>query len=113
MAAVSTCPVTVMIGDLALLHDMGALALVQYVSVPVVMVVLNNDGGALFDRLPIVDEQDVFEDYFRTPHGRQFESISAMFDWQYRRVTSVDAFSSCYASAIAYRGGTLIEVQVV
>ena len=38
-------PVTTLLGDLSLLHDLNSLSLGRHVSVPLVIVVINNDGG--------------------------------------------------------------------
>ena len=45
-------PVTLLVGDLALLHDLTSLALLRD-GPPVTVVVVNNDGGGIFHRLPI------------------------------------------------------------
>src|SRR5690606_32470191 len=44
-------PVTLVAGDLALLHDLNALALLR--DLPVVVVAINNHGGGIFSFLPI------------------------------------------------------------
>ena len=49
-------PVTLLIGDLALLHDLNSLAMLR--DVPVVVVVLNNDGGGIFSFLPVARHKD-------------------------------------------------------
>ena len=45
-------PTTIVTGDLGLLHDIGGLAALRDVSTPVRIVVVNNDGGGIFDFLP-------------------------------------------------------------
>lgn len=42
----------VLIGDLALFHDMNALELIRRYHLPVTLVVLNNNGGGIFSFLP-------------------------------------------------------------
>ena len=44
---------------------------------PMVIVLLNNDGGGIFSFLPIADHPDVFERYFATPHGMTFGHAAA------------------------------------
>lgn len=60
-------PVTVLLGDLALLHDLNSLVLAHNSSAPLVIVVLNNNGGGIFSFLPIARFTDVFESYFAAP----------------------------------------------
>ncbi len=102
-------PVTLVIGDLALLHDLNSLALVR--GRPVVIVALNNDGGGIFHFLPIARHADVFEPFFGTPHGRTFEAAARMFDLAYAAPGSVSAFVKAYRAACARGGPALIEVR--
>ncbi len=101
-------PVTLLIGDLALWHDLNGLALLQ--DRPVVVIVVNNNGGGIFHFLPI-REHDEFDPYFTTPHGRNFEDAAALFDLPYRRPDSPSAFRSAYVQACQSGESALIEVQ--
>ena len=102
-------PVTLLIGDLALLHDLNSLAMLR--DLPVVVVVLNNDGGAIFSFLPVARHKAFFEQYFGTPQGLTFEHASAMFDLDYQHTRTVPDFVETYRAACARRGPTLIEVR--
>src|SRR5690606_15555659 len=55
------------LGDLATLHDLNSLVLLRRTPQPVVLVVINNDGGGIFEYLPIGQFSDVFEPFFATP----------------------------------------------
>lgn len=101
-------PVTLVIGDLALLHDLNALALLQ--DRPVIVIVLNNDGGGIFHFLPIAEHEDVFEPYFTTPHHRSFEHAAAMFDLDYAHPATDDAFVEAYRAACDQGRAAIIEV---
>jgi 2-succinyl-5-enolpyruvyl-6-hydroxy-3-cyclohexene-1-carboxylate synthase len=106
--AASGTPVTAVVGDLALLHDLNSLALLQ--GRPVVLVLLNNDGGGIFHFLPIAEAEDVFEPYFATPHGRSFAQAAAAFDLDYHQPDTKDAFVEAYRAACGADGPALIEV---
>ncbi|MFQ5571904.1 MAG: 2-succinyl-5-enolpyruvyl-6-hydroxy-3-cyclohexene-1-carboxylic-acid synthase, partial [Rhodothermales bacterium] len=101
-------PVTLLLGDLALLHDLNSLALLG--KRPVVLVVLNNDGGGIFHFLPIAEYADVFEPYFGTPHGFTFEAAAAMFGIAYHHASGPQDFLQAYRTAGERQTGTLIEV---
>ena len=104
-------PVTLLLGDLSLLHDLNSLALVKNLDLPVVIVVINNDGGGIFHFLPIAESQDLFEDYFGTPHGFAFEDAAKMFEIKYCRPTTVPEFQQVYRAAVDPGETTLIEVS--
>ncbi len=75
--------VTLLIGDLALLHDLNSLSLAGRSEHPLTIVVVNNHGGGIFSFLPIARHEDVFETYFGTPHEYGFEHAAAMFGITY------------------------------
>ncbi len=104
-------PVTLLIGDLALLHDLNSLALLRDLAAPLVLVVLNNDGGGIFHFLPIARQADVFEPFFGTPHGLTFESIAATFGVGYFRALDRAGFIDAYRTACRRDTATLIEVK--
>jgi 2-succinyl-5-enolpyruvyl-6-hydroxy-3-cyclohexene-1-carboxylate synthase len=104
-------PVTLLIGDLALLHDLNSLALLRACRDPFVLVLINNDGGGIFSFLPIAGYPDVFEPYFGTPHGLTFEAAASLFGLAYSRPATPEAFGDAYAAACRHPGGTLIEVR--
>jgi 2-succinyl-5-enolpyruvyl-6-hydroxy-3-cyclohexene-1-carboxylate synthase len=102
-------PVTLLMGDLALLHDLNSLALLR--GLPVTVVVLNNDGGAIFSFLPVARHKAFFEPYFGTPHGLSFEHAAAMFSLHYEHPRSAAKVIETYRAACERNGPTLIEVR--
>lgn len=85
-------PVWVVLGDLALAHDLGGLALVADAPGPVRVVVVDNGGGGIFDFLPQATqiERQRFERLFTTPSGLDVERAAALFDLDYALVRSRD-----------------------
>ncbi|NND01610.1 MAG: hypothetical protein HKN91_02385 [Acidimicrobiia bacterium] len=75
--------VTAFIGDLTALADVGSLAAVAATQLPVTIVVLNNDGGGIFDFLPQADSERVsdrvYRDLIRVPHGHSLVPIASAF----------------------------------
>ncbi len=102
-------PLTLLIGDLALLHDLNSLAMLR--DLPVVVVVLNNDGGAIFSFLPIARNKEFFEPYFGTPQGLSFEHAAAMFGLDYEHPGTVSDFVEVYRAACTRNTPSLIEAR--
>ncbi len=102
-------PVTLLIGDLALLHDLNSLAMLR--GLPVTVVVLNNDGGGIFSFLPVSEHGPFFEPFFGTPQGVGFGPAAAMFGLHYERPKTPEAFLSAYRTARSAGGPSLIEVE--
>ncbi|MEM1055364.1 MAG: 2-succinyl-5-enolpyruvyl-6-hydroxy-3-cyclohexene-1-carboxylic-acid synthase [Bacteroidota bacterium] len=108
---------TLLIGDLALLHDLNGLALLRE-GPPVTVVAINNDGGGIFHFLPVAPGREgtalaaeVFEPYFGTPHGLTFRSAAEMMGLRYHTPTTVSGLREALAEADASGTSALIEVR--
>ncbi|MGL6361735.1 2-succinyl-5-enolpyruvyl-6-hydroxy-3-cyclohexene-1-carboxylic-acid synthase [Aeromonas veronii] len=104
-------PTTLLLGDLSALHDLNSLALLSKASRPLVVILLNNDGGSIFRMLPVPTEGELLESYYRLPHGLGFEHAAAMFGLAYRAPTTLAEFERDYSAALQH-GVTLIEIRV-
>ncbi|MCO5199227.1 MAG: 2-succinyl-5-enolpyruvyl-6-hydroxy-3-cyclohexene-1-carboxylic-acid synthase [Anaerolineae bacterium] len=104
-------PVTLLCGDLTFLHDLSSLTLLRHLSQPLIIIVINNQGGGIFHFLPIADNDAVFEPYFGTPHPYTFSHLAAAFDLDYHAPVTIAGFEEAYRSAETTRRHTLIEVR--
>lgn len=104
-------PTTLIIGDISALHDLNSLAIARSVTSPLVIVILNNDGGNIFNLLPVPNEQ-LRTDYYRLSHGLEFGFGAAMFGLAYNQVDSLTDFIESYEYAMTYSGPSVIEVSV-
>lgn len=104
-------PTTLLLGDLSALHDLNSLALLGKGSRPLVVILLNNDGGSIFRMLPVPTRDSLLETYYCLPHGLHFEHAATMFGLNYRAPTTLDEFERDYATALK-TGATLIEIKV-
>ena len=103
--------VTLLIGDLALLHDINSLPLAKAARKPLVIVVLNNDGGGIFSFLPIAKFGNVLNKFFTVAHGLTFEHAAGLFQIDYHLADTTGAFREAYRRAVRKPGATLIEVR--
>ena len=76
--AVAPDPVTAVLGDLAFLHDVAGLRAAAGLT-NLDYVVIDNDGGAIFDFLPQAAELDeaMVRALFTTPHGLDLDAVAA------------------------------------
>jgi 2-succinyl-5-enolpyruvyl-6-hydroxy-3-cyclohexene-1-carboxylate synthase len=103
--------VTALLGDLALLHDLNSLAMLTQVKQPVIVIVLNNRGGGIFNFLPIAQRNKHFEKFFGTPHEFSFEGAAEMFDINYFSPETREEFVRDYRIALKSNAPTLIEIE--
>jgi 2-succinyl-5-enolpyruvyl-6-hydroxy-3-cyclohexene-1-carboxylate synthase len=98
------------IGDVALYHDLNSLHLIRRAGIPLIIVCINNDGGGIFHRLPIAEHDPPFTERFITPHGLTFEHAAQMFGIPYTQAEAGDSFRGAYQAALASGDAHLIEV---
>jgi len=75
-------------GDLAFLHDSGGLRLGQQVQGSLTILLINNQGGGIFELLPIAEAGPPFEPYFATPQAVDFALLCQAHGIPHRRVES-------------------------
>jgi 2-succinyl-5-enolpyruvyl-6-hydroxy-3-cyclohexene-1-carboxylate synthase len=100
--------VTLLIGDIACLHDSNGLWALNRRDVDLTIVVTNNDGGSIFSFLPQAEivSNSTFELLYGTPHGASFEHLAATHGIAFERVTTVSEL----AATLQHGGTRLIEV---
>lgn len=113
---------TVLTGDLAFLHDANALSLQNEMHIreirhdgpvpSIIVVLLNNNGGAIFDMLPQKSTEDYFGRLFLTPQNVDCKHLAQAFGAGYRRVSSVHDFRRIYESFLGEPGINIIDVSV-
>lgn len=117
-AAAARRPLTLVLGDLSLLHDLTGLGLAARAAAgaaPLVIVVVQNDGGRIFEHLPIAASApgDLLERCFTMPQHLDFAPAAAMFGLAYARVDHGDALAEALLAAHRRPGATLIEAVVL
>jgi 2-succinyl-5-enolpyruvyl-6-hydroxy-3-cyclohexene-1-carboxylate synthase len=131
-ASVSPGPVTLLLGDLSLLHDLTGLGLARKLKGPLAVVVVQNGGGRIFDQLPIAASplpspapgvfaavadsaraasaaDGIFERCFATPEAVSFEHAATAFGVDYVRAETKPMLERALSAAWSRKGATLIE----
>ena len=100
---------TVLLGDLAMLHDLNSLSLLKDKNVTIV--VINNNGGGIFHMLPLALNREDFEKVLGTPHNMNFQCVAEQFQIPYSLAGSLEQFRKTWCLAASTPGPSLIEVQ--
>ncbi|NMW20163.1 MAG: 2-succinyl-5-enolpyruvyl-6-hydroxy-3-cyclohexene-1-carboxylic-acid synthase [Chlorobiaceae bacterium] len=104
-------PATLLIGDIAFLHDINALSLLGNLSVPLQIIVLNNNGGGIFSFLPVSGYSDVFETHFATPQNYSIHSAAQTFGVDYACPQTNGEFIEIYTAASRSNRSIVIEIK--
>lgn len=75
----------VLIGDLTFIHDISALNTTSIAGLNLQLIVVNDHGGKIFERLEIAQLANPtdFEELFKTPQNVDLEQVSRAFGWNY------------------------------
>jgi 2-succinyl-5-enolpyruvyl-6-hydroxy-3-cyclohexene-1-carboxylate synthase len=95
-AATTGAPVALVIGDLALLHDLSGLVAARLHGLSATVVAVQNDGGGIFSFLPqataIVKGAGLpehYEELFGTPHGIDLGPVAVALGAEHRVVDAL------------------------
>jgi 2-succinyl-5-enolpyruvyl-6-hydroxy-3-cyclohexene-1-carboxylate synthase len=111
-AAEPSRPTALLIGDVSFFHDMnGLLAIRQQGLTNVTIVLLNNDGGSIFRRLPVSRLEPSFTPLFLTPHGLDFRHAAQLYGLVHTLAGGGQHVSTALAAALSDQANAhLIEI---
>lgn len=129
-AAAGRGPAVLLIGDVALAHDIGGLLAASRLGPKLTIVLLNNEGGGIFDFLPVsgatmssepesrggdasrpTTNQDIYTRHIATPTGLDFAQAAALYGLNHETVSDVAAFRSALERALGTPDSAIVEVR--
>jgi 2-succinyl-5-enolpyruvyl-6-hydroxy-3-cyclohexene-1-carboxylate synthase len=110
VAAAGDGPVVCVLGDIAFFHDQNGLLWSREPDTPVVFVLIDNDGGGIFQMLPIAGREPAFTDFFTTPHGLDFAHAARLHDVPLEEPTP-EALGPALADALEAGRTRLLRVR--
>ena len=106
-------PTAVLLGDVAFLHDLGALHLAQQLSTRLTAVVVNNNGGGIFRFLPVAEATPhLLERYYLTPQQADIGALAQASGAHHTRVTSNLELQRALETSWSRPGLQVIEAMV-
>ncbi len=131
-AAAKTGPVVLLIGDVALAHDIGGLLAASRLKLSLTIVLIDNGGGGIFDFLPVSSAplaleseafrqpggrdaaaEDIYTRHIATPTGLDFCGAAAFYGLRHERALDVPSFRAALESGLSSARSTIVEVQGV
>lgn len=101
--------VAIIIGDTSCLYDTNGLFFLSKPNVNVDIFVLNNNGGKIFEKLPIKNDP-ILNEFFVMPHNLSFKKISDQFEIGYQLINSIDQLTKF--ESILNKKSRLIEIKL-
>jgi 2-succinyl-5-enolpyruvyl-6-hydroxy-3-cyclohexene-1-carboxylate synthase len=113
-AAAGPGPTVLLIGDVALAHDIGGLLAARRLELDLTIVLIDNGGGGIFDFLPVAATQaDIYTRHIATPIGLDFAQAARLYGLEHEPVADVLAFRAALERALTQRPqcAGIIEVR--
>ncbi len=118
-AAAGEGPIVLLIGDVALAYDISGLLAHRRLGLDLTVVLLNNEGGGIFDFLPVGRSQTaqrdgVYTEHIATPTGLDFAQAASLYGLGHECVADLSAFRTALEQSFedgADRGAHIIEVR--
>ena len=82
-------PCVLLLGDVSAIHDLNGLLMARGLPAPLVVVVVNNGGGRIFDILPVARHPGVGPEalaHLTTPHAVDFQAAAKAYGVSFTRV---------------------------
>jgi 2-succinyl-5-enolpyruvyl-6-hydroxy-3-cyclohexene-1-carboxylate synthase len=109
VAAADDRPAYVLLGDVAFAHDVGALLTAKRLGGDLTVVVVDNDGGGIFDFLPVSTQRDHYEEHVLTPTGLDVARAAALYGAAYLEADDLAALHAAVSEPP--RGTTIVRAR--
>lgn len=97
-------------GDLALLHDSNGFLNAAGRNQHLTILLVNNQGGGIFERLPIAEFESPFETFFAMPQSVDFSLLAAAHGIAYQPIHTWEALQAALTS-LPTTGVRLLELK--
>jgi 2-succinyl-5-enolpyruvyl-6-hydroxy-3-cyclohexene-1-carboxylate synthase len=104
-------PVVLVIGDISFYHDLNGLLAARMHGLDLLVVLVNNDGGGIFNFLSQTARPDVFETLFGTPHGLDFRPFVEGYGGRFVGLDEWRSFGSTVREGLQRGGLQVVEVR--
>ena len=111
-AAGAASPTVGLCGDLSFLHDAGGLLAAHRHGLHAIFVVLDNDGGGIFDHLAVAESAPRYEELFVTPHGLDLAPIAEAYGARAVRVSEPAGLHDAMVEALSAAHTTVVHVRI-
>ena len=104
-------PMVLICGDLSFYYDLNGLLAAKQYNISLTVILLNNDGGGIFDFLPISQYENVFEEFFGTSHGLDFAPIVTAYDCEHVLIQDWQDFRDRFTDSLNAKGTQVLEIR--
>jgi 2-succinyl-5-enolpyruvyl-6-hydroxy-3-cyclohexene-1-carboxylate synthase len=114
-AAVHRGPSVCLLGDVSFLHDLGGLWAARDLGRPLLIAVLNNGGGRIFEQLPLLHHTQLpaaRRDLWLTQHSLDLSTAAQLYGLRAECVNSALELPRAVQRALSHPGTSVLDLRV-
>jgi 2-succinyl-5-enolpyruvyl-6-hydroxy-3-cyclohexene-1-carboxylate synthase len=111
IAAAGKSDTILLTGDSAFYYDINALLAAKKYKIKLIVLLINNNGGGIFEGLPVSGLGKVFREYFTAPHNLNFSTLVKAFGGSYSLVKSRNNLKTEFNKALKRKEFSVLEVK--
>ena len=104
-------PTVLLTGDLAFYYDLTSLLTAKQYHIPLIIILVHNEGGGIFQFLPIAKHENVFEQFFTMPHALIFKSFVKEFGGNYSLIKKQIDFEKHLGKSLSAKNFSVLEIK--
>ena len=99
------------IGDLSFYYDLNSLLIARQFDIPLKIILINNNGGRIFEYLPISKQRVIFDKYFITPINLNFQKVAESFGLTHKLIKSLSSYKKAILNSNKLKSCLILEVR--
>lgn len=111
ITAKTNAPLVCVIGDKTFAYDVNALSIMANKKIPLILVVLNNECGSIFDFLPYSKDRDLVENFVSPNESIDIGKIATSYGISFWKTSEVSDYEKMVEHLMLEGNGGIIEVQ--
>ncbi|WP_304130349.1 2-succinyl-5-enolpyruvyl-6-hydroxy-3-cyclohexene-1-carboxylic-acid synthase [Ignavibacterium album] len=104
-------PTYLVIGDLSFYYDLNSLLIAKQFNIPLKIILINNNGGRIFEYLPVSKQKEIFNKYFTTPINVNFRKAAESFGIYYKLIKSLSSYKKEIYNSNKSKSCLILEVR--
>ena len=102
-----------LIGDLSFYHDMNGLIIANRYKINITIIVENNNGGGIFKKLNLDENNENFEEFWKTPINLKISKIADLYNYNYFEAKNIDELTLYLDQSLEIQGKNIIEANII
>ena len=102
-----------LVGDLSFYHDMNGLITANRYKINITIIVENNNGGGIFKKLNLDENNENFEEFWKTPINLKISKIADLYNYNYFEAKNIDELMLYLNQSLERQGKNIIEAKII